>query len=198
MTLRNVFKTSAILVITASTVIGPTATSSKPSSENKLENTRRSASAPKIHHGSGSLPDRVRDMRQWIIDAARSGDIEALGAVLESNELPPIVSFNGNPDPINFWKEKSRDGRGLDILAIMMKIFEMGYVKLHAGTSEEIYVWPYLAEVPLDRLTTAQKADLYQLLPPDHTEATLKEGRYSYYRAAISKDGTLQYLVADD
>ena len=198
MTLRGTVKSYAILVITIGSVIGATTTLAKPSAKHKMAKAQSTKSQPEIHHDANDLPIRVREMRQWIIEAARSGDIEELGPVLESNELPPLVSFDGTPEPIGFWKTKSRDGHGREILAVMLEIFEMGYVKLRDGTSEEIYVWPYLAEVPFGTLAPAQIVDLHRLVPADREKDMLKAKRYSHYRAAISKDGTWQYFTADD
>lgn len=198
MAFRDPFKTFAILVIIASILIGATTTLAKPPATHKTEEAESAKSLPKIHHNANDLPIRVREMRQWIVEAARSGRIDELGPVLESNEILPLVSFDGTPEPIGFWKSKSRDGHGHQILAIMLEIFEMGYVKLRGGTTEEVYVWPYLAEVPFGRLAPAQIVDLHRLVPADRVKDMLNAKRYQHYRAAISKDGTWQYFTADD
>ncbi|MEC9369114.1 MAG: hypothetical protein VX871_10545, partial [Pseudomonadota bacterium] len=50
------------------------------------------------------LPAPVARMRAAIMEAARTGDVEAMRPVLESNELKPLVSHDGPQDAIAFWK----------------------------------------------------------------------------------------------
>jgi len=154
--------------------------------------------APQIHSGLAQLPEQVRKMREMILKAARSGDIEALRPVLETNELKPTVSFGGAEDPIRFWKQTSGDGQGREIMAILTEILEMDFVRMDAGTSNEMYIWPYLAELPLDKLTPEQQVDLYRLVTPKQAKAMKEFGGYIHYRLGIGRDGTWHYFVAGE
>lgn len=133
-----------------------------------------------------------------ILTAARSGDIEALRPVLEANELKPTVSFGGAEDPVQFWKQTSRDGQGREIMAVLSEILEMDFVVRDAGTSNEMYIWPYLAEMSLGKLTPAQQIDLYRLVTPEQAKAMKLFGGYIHYRLGIGRDGTWHYFVAGD
>ena len=137
-------------------------------------------------------------MREMILKAARSGDIEALRPVLESNELKPTVSFGGAEDPIEFWKQASGDGQGREIMAVLTEILEMNFVRMDAGTSNEMYIWPYFAELPLEKLTPAQQIDLYRLVTPEQVKTMNEFGGYIHYRLGIGRDGTWHYFVAGD
>jgi hypothetical protein len=154
--------------------------------------------APEIHSDLSVLPDRVKIMRNAILEAARSGDIEALRPVLESNELKPTVSFGGADDPIEHWKQTSGDGQGREIMAIMAEILEMDFARIRPGTSNEMYVWPYMAELPLAKLNPAQQVDLYRLMSPDEVKSMKEFGGYIHYRLGIGRDGTWHYFVAGD
>jgi hypothetical protein len=154
--------------------------------------------APEIHSDLSALPNRVADMRDAILEAARSGDIEALRPVLDSNELKPTVSFGGSDDPIKLWKQTSGDGQGREIMAIMVEILDMDFARVNPGTSNEMYVWPYLAELPLDKLTSAQQVDLYRLMTYDEVKTMKEFGDYIHYRLGIGRDGTWHYFVAGD
>ncbi len=133
-----------------------------------------------------------------ILTAARSGDIEALRPVLEANELKPTVSFGGAEDPVRFWKRSSGVGQGREIMAVLSEILEMDFVRINAGTSNEMYIWPYLAEMSLEKLTPAQQVDLYRLVTPDEVKAMNEFGGYIHYRLGIGRDGTWHYFVAGD
>ena len=147
---------------------------------------------------TSALPEQVRKMHIAILEAARSGDVETLTPVLESNELKPTVSFGGNEDPITYWKRTSGDGAGRQILAILSEILELPFAHVNAGRDDEMYVWPYLAELPLDKLAPAQLVDLYRLVTPEEVKAMKEFGGYIHYRLGIGPDGTWHYFVAGD
>jgi hypothetical protein len=163
-----------------------------------LETRAAERGAPQIHSDLSVLPELVKNMRDAILEAARSGNIDALRPVLESNELKPTVSFGGADDPIEHWKQASRDGQGFEIMAIMTEILEMDFARINAGTSNEMYIWPYLAELPLDTLTPAQQVDLTRLMKPEEVKTMKEFGGYIYYRLGIGRDGTWHYFVAGD
>lgn len=156
-------------------------------------------SSPKaIETDISKLPVRVRAMYQSILDTARAGDIEEMLPVLESNELMPQVSFGGANDPIAYWKESSGDKKGREILAVLVNILSMPYVHTGKGTDTEMYVWPYLAEADLEKLTPDQEVDLYRLVKPTEAKAMREFGGYIWYRLGIGPDGTWHFFVAGD
>ncbi len=158
----------------------------------------KTAAPPKILYDVTSLPEPVKKMRDAILQAARTGDIEEMRPVLESNEIPPVVSFGSSEDPISFWKTTSGDGKGREILAIMLEIFESGFVRINVGKKDEAFIWPYFHELPLDKLTPAQEVELYRLVHPKDVKVMKEAGSYLHYRGGITKDGTWQYFVAGD
>jgi hypothetical protein len=61
-----------------------------------------------------------------------------------------------------------------------------------------MYVWPYLAELPLGKLTSAQQVDLYRLMTHEEIKTMKEFGGYIHYRLGIGRDGTWHYFVAGD
>lgn len=153
---------------------------------------------PEVQTDLDSLPEQVRKMHDAILEAARSGDIEMLVPVLEMNELRPTVSFGVDDDPITYWKRTSGDGEGRHILAILTEILEMPFVRINPGTPEEMYIWPYLAEMPLDKLAPPQEVDLYRLVTPEEAKTMRDFGGYIHYRLGLGPDGTWHFFVAGD
>jgi hypothetical protein len=141
-----------------------------------------------------ALPERVQAMRQAIIEAARSGDVENLVPVLQSNELMPMLADKRVEDPAAFLREASVDGTGRDILAALIAVLEAGCVKLGIGGTDT-YVWPYFAEVPLDGLTPGQQVELYRTAPPDTVKDMLETKTYTWYSLGIGPDGTWHYFL---
>src|SRR4030042_902129 len=97
--------------------------------------------------------------REQSVGGGESGEIETMRPVLESNELKPMVTAAYVEDPIEFWKKASTDGAGRDVLAAMLNVIASGYVRVGQGR-DEMYVWPYFAEIDLATLTPSQEAAL--------------------------------------
>ncbi len=155
-------------------------------------------STVKISSDITILPKPVREMRTAIINAAKTGKLAAMQPVLESNEILPIVSFGSTQHPIDFWKSASKDGKGKDILADMLKVFSLPYAVENAGTSKERYIWPYLAELAPHKLSSKQKADLVGLTSSSGLSRMKSKKRYLFYRASIGRDGTWHVYALEE
>lgn len=146
------------------------------------------------------LPPAVRDMMDAILSATHSGDIADLGAAIEWNEMPPIFtpgksepSEAGTAGLIQHLRTASKDGQGVEILAILANLLSVGPAEQPLGRDFEnnaVYVWPYLAELDLDKLTPGQVVDLYRLLPADKISEMRAAKRWTWYRLVIGADGT--------
>ncbi|PTW62196.1 hypothetical protein C8N35_101233 [Breoghania corrubedonensis] len=153
---------------------------------------------PEIHYGATGLPKPVMRLREQILDAARTGDVERLRPVLESNEMPPTLSLSQINDPIDFLKQSSGDPNGRELLAILTEILEAGWVHVDVGTPQEMYIWPYFARYPVNKLTPPQEVELYRILTAADVEEMQDFGAYIFYRVGIGPDGTWHYFVAGD
>lgn len=152
------------------------------------------AKAGDVLYDATALPEPVQRVLREIILAARTGDIEAMRPVLESNELKPMVAAKHVDDPIAYWKEHSVDGSGRDVLAAMLDMLDSGFV-LTGKDHDAMYVWPYFAEQDLTKLTPAQEVELYRVVPPGRATAMKKQGKYAYYRLGVSPSGVWHYFI---
>jgi hypothetical protein len=144
------------------------------------------------------LPPAVAQTRERILAAARSGDLEKLVAVMQSNGRLPVFSFADAREPAALWRSSYPDSDGLEVLAILITILESGYTIADKGTPQEIYVWPYLARMPLKSLTPEQKVQLFRIVTGSDFKEMMEYGAYSFYRLGIGPDGSWYYFVAGD
>ena len=128
-------------------------------------------------------------MRDAILRAARSGDIEALRAPLEWNEMRPEIAAGAVADPIAHWRAASGDGQGREILAILVAILESPPARVGPADAAR-YVWPGFAEADLSALTPAQEVQLYRLVSAAHVRAMRERRAWTWYRLSIGADGT--------
>ncbi len=156
------------------------------------------SSTPMVHYGEDGLPDAVLRTRTEILNAAKTGIIENLRPVLESNEMPPTLSFSGIDDPIEYLKTVSGDAEGREMLAILTEILEAGWVHVEKGTAQEMYIWPYFAQYPLHKLSPRQFVELFKIVTAGDYEDMQTYGAYIFYRVGIGPDGTWHYFVAGD
>ena len=155
---------------------------------------KTSGQTPEVLYDFHALPDPVKRMLEQIAAAAQSGEIENMRPVFESNELKPMVAAAYVEDPIAYWKKQSADGTGRDVLAAMLNVMSAGYVRVRTG-QDEMYVWPYFAEIDLAKLTPAQEVELYRIVAPSPAMPMKKIGKYSYYRLGISPNGVWHYFI---
>lgn len=149
--------------------------------------------APQAGQSRAELPAPVAEMRDAILAAVNSGQIEDLRTPLDWNEIKPEVAERFIADPIAHWKETSSDGEGREILAILGEIIDAGYTVLPLGKDIEnnrLYVWPALAEAPLDRLEPEQEVQLYRLVSANEIKIMREKKKWTWYRLVIGADGT--------
>jgi hypothetical protein len=157
-----------------------------------------SSPLPDIHYGEEGLPEPVRKTRAAILEAARGGDIEALRAVLETSEMPPVLARGDIGDPITFLKESSGDPEGREILAILTDLLEAGWVRIDEGKPTEMYVWPYFAAIPIDRLTPSQLVELYRILTAADVDEMRAYDAWLFFKIGIGPDGTWHFFLVDE
>jgi hypothetical protein len=153
---------------------------------------------PVVEYDVSKLPEPVKELREKIVAAAATGDPEKLRPLLSGNGEPPQLSLNAFDDPITYLKSQSGDPEGREILAILIEVLDAGYVHVGAGTPDEMYVWPYFAEYPVDKLTPPQLVELFRLIYAGDYEDMKNEGTYLFYRVGITPKGEWKYFIAGD
>ncbi len=108
-------------------------------------------------------------MREAILAAVHSGDIEELRQVYEPNDLQagPRCPLPQRPCRTLETGLGRRQGPGGPRGALPDP---GGRLRRPAARRDlennRVYIWPYFAEVPLDKLTPAQEVELLRLVPP--------------------------------
>ncbi|ODS00711.1 hypothetical protein AUC68_14090 [Methyloceanibacter methanicus] len=194
---KNVVMVALAALVTGTAVLvyvlGGTAAASDKLPDPVAE-AARPQSGPKVLYDATATPKLVQRILKMIILAAETGDIEEMRAVLESNELKPMVAAKHIDDPIAYWKAQSVDGTGRDILATMLDMLSTGFVLTGKG-DDEMYVWPYFAETDLSTLSPQQQVAFYRLVPPKQAKAMLAAGKYSGYRLGVAPNGIWHYFL---
>lgn len=154
---------------------------------------------PEIVYNLDRLPEPVRRMRDLLVEAAKSGEIERLRPLLGVGNDTTQLSF-GEPegDLIEFLKGLSGDPEGQEIMAILEEVLNAGFVHLEAGTPNEIYVWPYFFGIPLDKLDARQRVELFKIVTAGDLEDMKQFGAYIFYRVGITPDGRWAFFVAGE
>jgi hypothetical protein len=153
-------------------------------------NPGKASPAERAFHGA--LPPAVVEMREQILSAVHSGAIGDLVDAIEWSEIKPDFGAAGS-DPIAYWKRVSADGEGREVLAHLADLLALPPARLALGRDPEntmVYVWPYLAELPLDGLKPGEEVDLLRLVPVDKVRQMRAAKKWTWWRLAIGADGT--------
>ena len=145
-----------------------------------------------------ALPKPVQQKRAALIEAAKSGDIEALKPIFEAQKTPVQVSYGEPEDAIAYLKSESADSGGASILAILGEELDAPYAIIGATSETPSYVWPYLAMVDVTKLTPAQLVDAYRILPAETVKELAVMESWYYWRIFIDPNGDLSAFIAGD
>jgi hypothetical protein len=144
-------------------------------------------------------PEQVRRMRELIVEAAASGDIERLRPLLGKGMTETQVSMvESEEGPVETLKGQSGDNEGIEVLAILLDVLATGFVHVGAGTADEMYVWPYFAEKPLASLTAPEKVELLRIVTAGDFAGMQEFGSYNFYRVGITPDGQWKFFITGD
>jgi hypothetical protein len=140
------------------------------------------------------LPVHVAELKDLLLAAAQSGNIDDLRAAIEHSPTKPDfgLGLGADEDPIAALKRASEDGEGLETLAALGEILRLPPAALPLGKDIEnnlIFVWPYLAERPLDQLTKTEKVELLALVTNAKSSEMREKKRWTWWRLAIGADG---------
>lgn len=175
------------------TTEAPTVTVTPPSNDDSANQT-----APQVFYGDADLPAPVKELRQKLLAAIKTGELESLRPIFSANGGNPDLPGGESDDPIATLKLLAGDPKGREILAIMEDVLEAGYVHVDVGTPQEAYVWPYFARYPLSKLTGPQMVELFRLVTAGDFQDMQDKGVYSFYRLGISPQGKWQFFEDGD
>ncbi len=138
-----------------------------------------------IHRDLTLLPETVKRMRDELLAAAKSGNVEALRPIVKRQTNMPVLSFGAVLDPILFLRDSSNDGEGRELMAIMIELLEAPYAVSPAENGEpEIYVWPAYASNDLENLSPQELIDVYKIVSHQDLEEMQLYGGWYFFRVA--------------
>ncbi|MDH4441125.1 MAG: hypothetical protein QE284_12145, partial [Rhizobium sp.] len=155
--------------------------------------------APEVFYDLEKAPEPVRRMRQLIMDAAASGNIQSLKSLLDVGPNQTQVPLQTpEQDPIMALKGLAGDDEGQEILAILLDVLSAGFVQIDKGTPDEAYVWPYFAGKSLTLLTPREKVELLRIVTAGDVAEMQEYGNYNFFRVGISPDGRWKFFAVGD
>lgn len=153
------------------------------------------AQTPEISTDIAILPPRVATMRARIIEACKSGKLEKLHAVMESNEMMPSFAREKEKDPVGYYKRIFPDSEGLEALARILAVMERGFARISKGQRQEMWLWPWLASADFKTLEPEDKVEALRLLTGAEFKTFRETGTYPGLRVGIGPDGTWHYAL---
>ena len=145
-----------------------------------------------------TLPAPVKRMREQLVEAAASGDVERLRGLIGTGASRTQIMSTDSEDPIDTVKSFSGDPDGQEILAILIDILSTGAARFDAGKPDEIYVWPYFTGKTLASLTPPERVDLLRIVTAGDLIGMEESGNYNFYRVGITPDGQWKFLAGGD
>jgi hypothetical protein len=176
------------------TIRPPQNGSSPPKSDSRLKAPATQVGVPEIISDPSRLPPDVARARERILTAARSGDLQALAKLIRADET--LFSRSEDKDPAAYWKENYPDSDGLEALSILITVLESPFVHVDPRSSQELYLWPYFARIPLNTLTPAQRTELFRIITGGDYKDMLARGTYTFFQIGIAPDGKWQFFVS--
>lgn len=147
----------------------------------------------KVRYGTEDLPRAVVEVREALLAAIEVGQIEELRQVLDLSDAKPDTGAPPKTDAIAHWKSTFGDTQGREVLAALSLILDTGHVAVRRGPdieNNQLYVWPYFAEMPLGQLNPRQEVELLRLVPASAAREMKEKGKYTGWRLVIGADGT--------
>ncbi|WFU09987.1 hypothetical protein QA646_03720 [Rhizobium sp. CB3090] len=164
-------------------------------------NTSNGGKQAEILFDISKAPEPVRKLREAIVEAAASGDLERLRPLMNVGgglKQTQVTADDPTEDPIKTLHDLSGDPDGIEILSILLDIMSTGFAHVGQGTPDEMYVWPYFAEKDIKTLTAPEKVDLMRIVTAGDFSDMLEFGGYNFYRVGITPDGRWKFFTSGE
>ena len=150
---------------------------------------------------ASALPRAVAAIRQKILQACATRDIEALRIPIDWNEVRPLfergVKRPPGEDPVERLKALSFDRKGEEMLTLLRNVLRQAYVIETRGKTH-MYVWPAFAlKPPADSTPDERQLMLACVRFADLSRAD-SSGRPPPMRVGIAADGVWHYFWSAD
>ena len=143
---------------------------------------------------AGLLPARVAAMREKILEACASGDIDKLRPAIERNEVMPLFGRAGDrpknfATALDFLRARSFDGKGRETLLLLEAVFSAPFAKVTRGPHVG-YQGPAFALLPPETIDVEQRAAMLRCVSFADLARSSAGGAPVYHRGEIGEDGT--------
>ena len=150
---------------------------------------------------AGALPRPVAAIRQKILQACATRDIEALRIPIDWNEVRPLFERGAKrapgEDPIERLKALSFDGKGQEILALLRNVLRQAFVVETRGKAQ-MYVWPAFALKPPPDPSPDERQLMLACVRFADLGRSDAAGRPPPMRVGIAADGVWHYFWSAD
>ncbi len=150
---------------------------------------------------AGALPRPVAAIRQKILQACATRDIEALRIPIDWNEVRPLFERGARrapgEDPIERLKALSFDGKGQEILALLRNVLRQAFVVETRGKAQ-MYVWPAFALKPPPDPSPDERQLMLACVRFADLGRSDAAGRPPPMRVGIAADGVWHYFWSAD
>ncbi len=150
---------------------------------------------------AAALPRPVAAIRQKILQACATRDIEALRIPIDWNEVRPLFERGAKrapgEDPIERLKALSFDRRGDEILTLLRNVLRQAFVIETRGRAQ-MFVWPAFALKPPNDPSPEERQVMLACVRFADLGRVDGSGRPMPMRAGISADGVWHYFWSAD
>ncbi|WP_370464653.1 hypothetical protein [Methylosinus sp. RM1] len=144
-----------------------------------------------------ALPAPARALREKILAACATGDIEALRIPIDWNELRPLFERGARrpagADPIETLKSLSFDRAGREMLSIARAVLSQPFLRITRGPFES-YEWPAFARRPAPPASEEEALALWACVRFADLAASNADGRPKVMRIGVGADGVWHYF----
>jgi len=148
-----------------------------------------------------ALPRPVAAIRDKILAACATGDIEALRIPIDWNEVRPLfergAKHPAGTDPIEILKSLSFDKKGREILALATAVLAQPFVKITRGPFVS-YEWPAYAHAPTPLTNEAELRGVWSCVRFADLARSNAEGKPHAMRLNVGADGVWHYFWSED
>ena len=147
------------------------------------------------------LPRAVAAIRQKILQACATRDIEALRIPIDWNEVRPLFERGSKrppgEDPVERLKALSFDGKGQEILTLLRNVLRQAFVIETRGVTR-MFIWPAFALRPPADPTPDERQTMLACVRFADLGRADKAGRPPPMRIGIAADGVWHYFWSAD
>ncbi|WP_244613270.1 hypothetical protein [Methylosinus sp. Ce-a6] len=144
-----------------------------------------------------ALPAPVRALREKILAACETGDIEALRIPIDWNEVRPLFERGARrpagADPIEVLKSLSFDRAGREMLVLARAVLTQPFLRVARGPFEA-YEWPAYARRPTPPANEEEARALWACVRFFDLVSSNADGRPKVMRIGVGADGVWHYF----